>query len=90
MTTLTIPNLIVPSIIANAYAANNNAGASSPASPTLSNLNKTVTVTLGPLTPIGSGVGTGTTAVRIVPAASLTDSAGNSAAPTERTVTPLF
>ncbi len=82
-TALTIPGLILSSTIANNYVAGNVDGASSTVTPALSNLNKTVTVTLGTLTPIGArGQDRQRPQVTIVPAPSLTDAAGNPAAAT--------
>jgi hypothetical protein len=90
-TTLAIPGLITTAAIANGYlGANNSSGTSSSSLPFLSNANKTVTVFLGAITTTGSGVGTGSGGASIVPASGLTDSAGNAARTTARTMSPLF
>jgi hypothetical protein len=89
--TLSIPGLINSATIGSSYlGANNSSGTSSTSPSALSNVNKTVTVTLGAITVTGSGVATGTGGASIVPSSSLTDAAGNAARTTARTMSPLF
>jgi hypothetical protein len=89
--TLTIPGLINSATIGSGYLGANNSSATSSTSPSaLSNLNKTVTVTLGAITTTGSGVGTGMGGATISPSSVLTDLAGNAARTTARTMSPLF
>jgi hypothetical protein len=89
--TLSIPGLITSATIANAYlGANGSSGTSNTSPSALSNVNKTVTVTLGSITVVGSGVATGTGGASIVPSNTLTDPAGNAARTTARTMSPLF
>jgi hypothetical protein len=89
--TLTIPGLINSATIGSNYLGANNSSATSSTSPSaLSNLNKTVTVTLGTIATTGSGVGTGSGGASISPSSVLTDLAGNPARTTGRTMSPLF
>jgi hypothetical protein len=89
--TLTIPGLINSATIGSGYLGANNSSATSNTSPSLlSNVNKTVTVTLGAITVTASGVATGTGGASITPSASLTDPAGNAARTTARLMSPLF
>jgi hypothetical protein len=89
--TLTIPGLINSATIGGGYlGANNSSGTSNTSPSLLSNVNKTVTVTLGAITITGSGVATGTGGASIIPSSSLTDPAGNAARTTARTMSPLF
>jgi hypothetical protein len=88
---LTVPGLMSTASISTAYLASNNSSVASATSPSaLSNLNKTVTVTLGTLAVTGSGAGTGSGGASIAPAATLTDPAGNAARATAGTMSPLF
>jgi Big-like domain-containing protein len=89
--TLNIAGLINSATIGGGYLGGNNSSGSSNTSPSaISNLNKTVTVTLGAITVTGSGVATGTGGASIVPSSTLTDPAGNAARTTARTMSPLF
>jgi hypothetical protein len=89
--TLSIPGLINSATIGNTYLGGNNSSGTSNTSPTaLTNVNKTVTVTLGAITLTGSGVATGTAGASISPASALTDPAGNAARPTARAMSTLF
>jgi Bacterial Ig-like domain len=89
--TLSIPGLINSATIGSNYlGANNSSGTSNTSPSLLSNVNKTVTVTLGSITVTGSGVATGTAGATITPSSSLTDPAGNAARTTGRAMSPLF
>jgi hypothetical protein len=88
--TLTIPGLINSAEIDKDYLPANKTSATSNTSPSvLSNLDKTVTVTLGTITEGIPATGTGGVPI-VVPATSLKDTAGNAAAPTSRAMTTLF
>jgi hypothetical protein len=90
-TTLSISGLINSATIGSGYlGANNSSGTSNTSPSALSNVNKTVTVTLGAITVTGSGVATGTGGASIIPSSALTDPAGNAARTTARTMSPLF
>jgi hypothetical protein len=89
--TLSIPGLINSATIGGGYlGANNSSGTSNTSPSLLSNVNKTVTVTLGAISVTGSGVATGTGGASIVPSSALTDPAGNAARTTARSMSPLF
>ena len=89
-TTLTIPGVIQSADIANSYVNGNGSGGSATGTITLTGGNKTISISLGTVTPINSGVATGTGAVPLSPAAAIQDAAGNAAAGTPASVARLF
>ena len=89
--TLSIPGVIASADIANGYLGGNNSSGAATGTIAWSADSKLLTITLGAITTTGSGVGTGTGAVFMTPAAAIKDSAGNTVViTTPPTVSRLF